>query len=213
MKSDRADGLWPTVVCDELGRALGLVYSNRDSVRQAIETRRGVYWSRSRNSLWVKGESSGAAQELVAIGLDCDRDALLFTVRQSGEGFCHLDTWTCWGDDRGLGRLARRLRDRSDIAPEGSYTKRVLEDPKLLRAKLLEEARELGAARGTDQVVWEAADVFYFTLVALARAGVPLADVAAELDRRSMKIVRRKGDAKPEGHAHATSPTPTEDDA
>lgn len=198
MKSDRPDGLWPTVVCDEHGRALGIVYSNLESVKEAVRTRRGVYWSRSRDALWVKGESSGALQELVGIALDCDRDALKFIVRQSGSGFCHKNTWTCWGEDQGLGGLARRLRDRADIAPEGSYTKRVLEDPKLLRAKLIEEARELGAARGTDQVVWEAADVFYFTLVSLARAGVPLADVEAELDRRSLKVVRRRGDAKPE---------------
>ncbi len=170
-----------------------------------MRTRRGVYWSRSRNALWLKGETSGALQELLSIGLDCDRDALKFVVRQSGSGFCHQNTWTCWGEDRGLGGLARRLRDRADIAPEGSYTKRVLEDPKLLRAKLIEEARELGAARGTDQVVWEAADVFYFTLVSLARAGVPLADVEAELDRRSLKVVRRRGDPKPE--------LPEEDDA
>lgn len=207
IKSDRIDGLWPTVVCDEHGRALGLVYSNLASVREAVRSRRGVYWSRSRNALWIKGESSGALQELIRIDLDCDRDALRFTVRQSGAGFCHEDTWTCWGEDRGLGGLARRLRDRVEIAPEGSYTRRVLDDPKLLRAKLIEEARELGAARGTDQVVWEAADVFYFTLVALARSGVPLADVEAELDRRSLKVVRRRGDAKPEPHKH------TEDEA
>ncbi len=198
MISDRPDGLWPTVVVDEQGRALGLCYSNARSVREAVKARRGIYWSRSRNSLWIKGETSGAQQELLNIGLDCDRDALRFTVRQSGAGFCHEDTWTCWGEDRGLAGLARRLRDRADIAPEGSYTKRVLEDPKLLRAKLIEEARELGAARGTDQVVWEAADVFYFTLVALARNGVPLADVEAELDRRALKVVRRRGDMKPE---------------
>ena len=198
LKSDRPDGLWPTVVCDEHARALGLVYSNAESVREAVRSRRGVYWSRSRNKLWVKGEESGATQELLGVSLDCDRDALRFIVRQTTPGFCHEHTWTCWGEDRGLGGLARRLRDRADIAPEGSYTKRVLEDPKLLRAKLIEEARELGAARGTDQVVWEAADVFYFTLVSLARAGVPLADVEAELDRRSLKVVRRRGDPKPE---------------
>lgn len=197
LKSDRPDGLFPTVVVDEHQRALGLVYSSRESIREAVKTRRGVYFSRSRNALWVKGESSGAVQELLGIALDCDRDALRFTVRQTDPGFCHEQTWTCWGHDHGLAGLARRLRDRVGVAPEGSYTKRVLEDPKLLRAKLLEEARELAQARGTDQVQWEAADVFYFTLVALARAGVPLADVEAELDRRSRKIVRRKGDAKP----------------
>jgi len=198
-RSDRPDGLFATVVCDEGGRALGLVYSSAESIREAVRTRRGVYWSRSRNALWVKGESSGAMQELLHVGLDCDRDAFRFTVHQNQPGFCHEDTWTCWGDDHGLAGLARRLQDRVGIAPEGSYTRRVLEDPRLLRAKLLEEARELASARGTDHVQWEAADVFYFTLVAMARAGVPLYDVEGELDRRALKVVRRKGDAKPAG--------------
>ncbi|MCC6624237.1 MAG: phosphoribosyl-ATP diphosphatase [Deltaproteobacteria bacterium] len=208
--SDRPDGLWPTVVCDEHGRALGLVYSSAESLREAVKTRRGVYFSRSRDALWVKGESSGAVQELIGVALDCDRDALRFMVRQAAPGFCHLDTWTCWGPDRGVAGLARRLRDRTGIAPEGSYTRRVLEDPKLLRAKLIEEARELATARGTDQVVWEAADVIYFTLVSMARAGVPLSDVEAELDRRSLKVVRRKGDAKP--HLDRLDPMADDDD-
>lgn len=196
--TDRPDGLWPTVVCDPHGRAQGLVYSNAESVREAVRMRRGVYWSRSRNSLWVKGETSGALQELLAIDLDCDRDALRFTVRQRGSGFCHQGTWTCWGEDAGIGGLARRLLERVEAAPAGSYTRRLLDDPKLLRAKLVEEARELASARGTDQVVWETADLFYFSLVSLARAGVPLSDIEAELDRRALKVHRRRGDAKPD---------------
>jgi len=196
-KSDRPDGLYATVVCDEHGGALGLVYSNEESVREAVRLKKGVYWSRSRGGLWQKGESSGASQELIRIDLDCDRDALRFVVRQNGVGFCHQDTWTCWGQDTGLPALARRLMDRVGFAPPGSYTRRLLDDPKLLRAKLIEEARELAQARGTDEVLWEAADVFYFTMVSLARSGVPLSDVGLELDRRARKIVRRKGDAKP----------------
>lgn len=197
-RTDRSDGLYTTVVCDEHGVALGLVYSNDESIREAVRHRRGIYWSRSRGGLWQKGESSGASQELIRIDLDCDRDALRFIVRQHGVGFCHQDTWTCWGQDTGLPALARRLMDRVGFAPPGSYTRRLLDDPKLLRAKLIEEARELAQARGTDEVLWEAADVFYFTMVSLARAGVPLSDVGLELDRRARKIVRRKGDAKPQ---------------
>ncbi len=197
-RSDRPDGLWSTVVCDEHGAALGLVYSNLESLRESVRLRRGVYWSRSRGGLWQKGETSGAFQELLRIDLDCDRDAFRFTVRQHGAGFCHENTWTCWGPGTGLPALARRLMDRVGFAPPGSYTRRLLDDPKLLRAKLIEEARELAQARGTDEVLWEAADVFYFTMVSLARAGVPLSDVGLELDRRARKIVRRKGDAKPQ---------------
>jgi phosphoribosyl-AMP cyclohydrolase / phosphoribosyl-ATP pyrophosphohydrolase len=196
VSSDRQDGLFPTVVCDERGVALGLAYSNRESVRKAVETRRGVYHSRKRG-LWEKGASSEAFQELLRIDLDCDRDTLRFVVRQHGEGFCHLNTWTCWGDDIGLGSLARRLAARHEAAPEGSYTARLLSDPRLLEAKLLEEARELATADGSAEVTWEAADLLYFALVAMARAGVPLDAVEQELDRRSRKVSRRAGDAKP----------------
>jgi phosphoribosyl-AMP cyclohydrolase len=145
--SDRADGLWPTVVVDERGVALGLVYSSRESVREAVRRRMGVYQSRSRG-LWVKGETSGATQDLIRIDLDCDRDSPRFVVRQRGPGFCHLDTRTCWGEDAGLGRLERTLASRKAAAPEGSYTAKLLADPALLGAKLREEAGELAEAGG-----------------------------------------------------------------
>lgn len=195
LRSDRPDGLWPTVVVDEHGRALGLAWSDAESLREAIETRRGVYRSRKRG-LWIKGESSGATQALLRADLDCDRDALRFTVRQQPPGFCHESTWTCWGDLGGLPTLARRLAARAESAPPGSYTRRLLDDPTLLRAKLLEEAGELADAENPDAVAWEAADLIYFALVAAARAGVPLADIEAELDRRARKVTRRPGDAK-----------------
>src|SRR5690606_40308858 len=85
LASDRPDGLWPTVVVDEGGAALGLAWSSRESLRQAIDTGRGVYQSRSRG-LWVKGETSGASQELLMVSADCDRDSLRFVVRQHGTG-------------------------------------------------------------------------------------------------------------------------------
>jgi phosphoribosyl-ATP pyrophosphohydrolase/phosphoribosyl-AMP cyclohydrolase len=197
LTSDRADGLWSTVVTDEYGRALGLTWSDIDSLRRAVDGRCGAYHSR-RHGLWVKGETSGNTQELLRVDLDCDRDALRFTVRQSGEGFCHTGRWTCWGDDMGLPRLARRLVDRVAQAPEGSYTERLLGDPSLLAAKLIEEARELAAAHTPDHVAAEAADVIYFAMVAMARAGVSLEEVETVLARRERRLSRRKGDAKPE---------------
>jgi phosphoribosyl-ATP pyrophosphohydrolase len=190
--SDRGDGLWPTVVVDELGVALGLAYSSSESLRVAVEQSRGVYQSRSRG-LWVKGETSGATQELVRVDADCDRDALRFTVRQRGRGFCHRDTRTCWGPDGGLGALQRRLVKRLEEAPEGSFTARLAGDSDLLAAKLVEEARELGAASDRENVVWEAADLMYFTAAAIASRGISLAEVMAELDRRALKTRRRDG--------------------
>ena len=94
LKSDRPDGMWPTVICDPLGIALGLAYSNEESLRHAIATRHGTYWSRSRNELWVKGATSGATQQLLGIRLDCDSDCLRFTVTQDPPGFCHKNTHT-----------------------------------------------------------------------------------------------------------------------
>ena len=195
LTSDRPDGLWPTVVVDERGIALGLAWSDAKSLGEAVRTGRGIYHSRSRG-LWIKGETSGARQELLRVDLDCDRDALRFTVTQNDPGFCHNHTRTCWGDDRGVAALARRLASRAATAPEGSYTRRLLDDPGLLRAKLAEEAGELAAAETPAEVAHEAADLLYFTLTAMARARIPLADVAAELDRRALKITRRPGDAK-----------------
>lgn len=196
LASDRPDGLFATVVVDEHQRALGLCWSNVESLREALRTGTGVYWSRKRG-LWRKGESSGATQELLAVDLDCDRDALRFTVRQSGAGFCHLGTESCWGPLGGAATLAKRLAERASAAPGGSYTARLLGDPDLLRAKLLEEAEELAEASGPDAVAGEVADVIYFALVAAARGGVSLADVERRLDRRSRRVTRRRGDAKP----------------
>jgi phosphoribosyl-AMP cyclohydrolase / phosphoribosyl-ATP pyrophosphohydrolase len=187
LRSERTDGLWPTVVVDELGVALGLAWSGRESLHQAIETRRGVYQSRSRG-LWVKGETSGATQELLAVDLDCDRDSIRFVVRQN-EGFCHRGTRSCWGEDRGLGRLERRLSGIARTRPEGSNTVRLLDDPDLLDAKLAEELSELTAPEA--DVTEEAADLLYFLLVKTRAAGVNLEDIARTLDRRERRVYRR----------------------
>jgi len=191
--SDRPDGLWPTVVCDEHGAALGLVYSSAESLAAAVEERRGTYWSRSRGELWRKGATSGAVQELLRIDADCDRDALRFTVRQRGSGFCHLDTRSCWGPDRGLGALERRLADRIANPVANSYTDQLVRNPSLLAAKLAEEAGELAEATAPADVAWEAADVLYFTLTTLAARGVPLEAATRELDRRALTVRRRDG--------------------
>lgn len=192
-----ADALWPTVVVDAGQRALGLVWSNAESLRAAIDEGRGVYFSRSRQSLWRKGETSGATQRLIQVDLDCDRDALRFTVEQDGPGFCHRGTRSCWGAAGGLSQLESTLRERQINAPDGSYVRRLLDDDTLLAAKLREEADELiDAGVNRDEVVHEAADVIFFTVVAMQRAGVSIADIERELERRQRKVSRRPGHAK-----------------
>lgn len=188
-----AGEVWPTVVCDESGCTLGLVWSTRESLRQAIARRRGIYWSRSRQEIWEKGAASGNMQELVRVDLDCDRDALRFTVRQGGAGFCHLDRRSCWPPPVAfdLADLERTITDRIARPVAGSGTTRLLAEPGLLAAKLREEAEELARADSAEDVVRETADVLYMALVALARGGGTLAGVRAELARRHRAVNRR----------------------
>jgi phosphoribosyl-ATP pyrophosphohydrolase len=183
--------VWPTLVCDEAGRTLGLVWSTRESLARAVAESRGIYWSRSRQSLWVKGETSGNSQQLVRVDLDCDRDALRFTVRQAGTGFCHLNRPSCWPSEFDLPDLERALADRIARPVAGSGTAQLLADRELLAAKLREEADELARAASSEDVVRETADVFYMALVALTRGGGTLADVRAELARRHRAVSRR----------------------
>jgi phosphoribosyl-ATP pyrophosphohydrolase/phosphoribosyl-AMP cyclohydrolase len=190
------EGPWPTVVCDELGSALGLVWSTRASIATAVRERRGVYWSRSRTELWRKGDTSGATQELVRIDLDCDRDALRFTVRQRGDGFCHRRTESCWDGGASLSRLERTIEARLRSGDEDSGTRKLGASPVLLASKLVEEASELALADGADEAVHEAADLVYMALVALRARGGDLERVLRELERRSRRVSRRPMVAK-----------------
>ncbi len=191
LTSDRPDGLWPTIVTNDRGQSLGLAYSNSESLSATIETGDVHYWSRSRGELWQKGLSSGATQRLIRMDTDCDDDTLRYTVSQAGRGFCHLDQTTCFGDLDGLSELERRLFDRVANAPEGSFTKRLFEDRELLAGKITEEAQELNEATDRSDIVHEAADVIFFVMTRLAAEGVPLREIEAELDRRSLKVTRR----------------------
>lgn len=222
LTSDRPDGLFPTIVTssNHSSRPLGLVYSSRESVAESINTARGVYQSR-KHGLWRKGETSGSTQEVVAIRADCDSDALEFEVVQSGSGFCHLGTTRCFGSGEleGVAKLEDTLLARQKDAPVGSYTARLFGDDALLSSKIMEEAEELCEAKTPEEVAFEAADLVYFAMVRCAKAGVRWKDVEAALDKKSQKVKRRKGDAKPKWDKSAaaaaalpasTTKTPTE---
>jgi phosphoribosyl-ATP pyrophosphohydrolase/phosphoribosyl-AMP cyclohydrolase/histidinol dehydrogenase len=199
MRTDRPDGLYTTVVCTRNNEALGLVYSSVSSIIAAFECGRGVYYSRSRNGLWRKGDTSGHYQILHRLDVDCDGDALRFLVTQCGgvtACFCHLYTYTCWGEANGLRELERTMQDRLRNAPEGSYTKRLFDDPELLRNKLVEEAQELSEAETKEEIASELADVLYFAMARAVKAGVSIDDAVANLDKKARKVTRRKGDAK-----------------
>jgi phosphoribosyl-ATP pyrophosphohydrolase/phosphoribosyl-AMP cyclohydrolase/histidinol dehydrogenase len=193
--SDRSDGLFTTLVTDERGTALGLVYSNAKSVEESLRLGRGVYQSRKRG-LWYKGDSSGDIQVLKRVSLDCDSDCIRFVVEQKGNGFCHLGTASCFGHYSGLSRLQQTLTGRKANAPAGSYTARLFSDSALLKAKIMEEAGELCDATVKEDIAFEAADLFYFALTKCVAAGVTLEDVERNLDAKGLKVKRRKGDAK-----------------
>ena len=197
--SDRSDGLFPTIVSSytQGGRSLGLVYSSRESVAQSILTGKGVYQSR-KHGLWEKGKTSGATQEVVRIRIDCDSDALEFSVIQHGSGFCHLPQPSCFGSIDGLSALESTLTARLASAPQGSYTRRLFNDQELLRAKIKEEADELCRAETKEEIAFEAADLFYFALTRCVAAGVTLRDIEEVLNKKAAKVTRRPGNAKPE---------------
>ncbi|POY72511.1 putative Histidinol dehydrogenase [Rhodotorula taiwanensis] len=206
LRSDRTDGLFVTipVSLSSVTTPLGLVYSSAESIAHSILSGNAVYYSRSRNGLWRKGETSGAMQRVERIRFDCDADALEFGVVECGpqgekEGFCHVPEQTsCFGGVGGLAELEATLKKRMAEAPAGSYTKRLFDEPLLLRAKIMEEAGEVCDATTAEELASEVADLLYFTMTRAVANGVSLKDVQAVLDKRSLKVTRRKGDAKPE---------------
>jgi len=108
-----------------------------------------------------------------------------------------LNTHTCFGDGKGLTALEQTLQSRKESAPPGSYTAKLFQNPDLLHSKIMEEADELCSAKTKDEIAWEAADLIYFALVKCIANGVSLTDIESHLDKRSKKITRRPGNAKP----------------
>jgi phosphoribosyl-ATP pyrophosphohydrolase/phosphoribosyl-AMP cyclohydrolase len=179
---DWSKGLIPTVTCDEAGQVLMLAYSSRESLQRTFQTGTMWYFSRSRDRLWMKGETSGNTQALVALRADCDRDTILAAVKPGGPA-CHLGDYSCFGRRRfSWHELYAVVEDRLKNPVQGSYTASLTDST--VREKILEEAREVVEAAERDHVTWEAADVLYFVTVLMAREGVSIEDVMNELRRR-----------------------------
>jgi phosphoribosyl-AMP cyclohydrolase / phosphoribosyl-ATP pyrophosphohydrolase len=192
----KSDGLLPAVIQHAAtGAVLMLGYMNREALRETLGRRRVVFFSRSRQRLWEKGETSGHFLELVQIRTDCDRDTLLVTAWPRGP-VCHLGTATCFGDEpltagerlAFLGTLegviARRIAER----PEGSYTARLFaQGSKRIAQKVGEEGLEVAlaaVAETDDKVIAESADLLFHLLVLLKSRGLPFERVLAELQSR-----------------------------
>ncbi len=194
-------GLLPVVAQDAAtGEVLMLAWANADALRLTLETGRAHYWSRSRGELWMKGATSGNAQRLEDVRLDCDGDAVLYRVRQNGPA-CHTGERTCFHrmvvDDAlaaapdarpVLARIERMVAARDAERPEGSYTTYLFAQglDKVLK-KVGEEATETIIAaknEGTDGLRAESADLLYHLVVLWRAKGLPLDELWSELDRR-----------------------------
>ena len=190
---EKGAGLVPAIVqnADTL-QVLMLGYMNADAFAKTQETGLVTFYSRSRKTLWTKGETSGNSLALVAMTVDCDKDTVLVKARPVGPT-CHTGTVSCFGEDGadGVGFLAyleTLIEGRKTSDPESSYTAQLLQGP-LRRAaqKVGEEGVETAlaaVAETDDKLVREAADLFYHTLVLLAAKDVKLEAVIAELKGR-----------------------------
>ncbi|MDD8020977.1 MAG: phosphoribosyl-AMP cyclohydrolase [Acidobacteriota bacterium] len=186
--------LLPTIVSDEEGRTLMLAWSSKESLRKTLQTGEAWYFSRSRNRLWRKGESSGNKQLLRSVRSDCDGDTVKLTVKQTGSGACHRGSYSCFGDrEFRLEDLYQVVKDRLQSPRAGSYTAQL--DERKVREKILEEAQELITAGSRPEVIWEAADLIYFITVLLAKEKIDLKAVSGELARRRRKKSKGGQDA------------------
>ena len=188
-------GLVPCVVQDWLsGEILMLAYMNAEALQRTRETGEMHFWSRSRGELWHKGATSGNVQRVKAIRYDCDADALLALVAPAGPA-CHTGERTCFyrgelepaAPHEVLPTLERTIASRKAQRPDGSYTARLLADPRWIGEKVQEEAEEVARAAREEsdaRVAEEAADVLYHLCVLLASRGLRLADAERVLDGR-----------------------------
>ncbi len=190
-------GLIPAVVQDvRTRRVLMVAWMNEESLRTSMEKELTCFWSRSRNELWLKGDTSGNYQHIVSIATDCDRDTLLVLVEPDGPA-CHLGTESCFeyplweSGSRGdftLGGLMELLAGRKKDRPEGSYTTYLFDKglDKILK-KVGEESTEvIIAAKAEDkkETIYEIADLAYHVMVLMTEAGITLEEVRQELASR-----------------------------
>jgi phosphoribosyl-ATP pyrophosphohydrolase/phosphoribosyl-AMP cyclohydrolase len=192
---DKGAGLLPTVVQDaDSGAVLMLGYMNRESLRATLANKRVTFFSRSKNRLWTKGDTSGHFLDVVSVQADCDQDSLLITADPKGPT-CHTGAQSCFGDvltdAQGVSFLTRleaviaqRIRDR----PDGSYTARLWsEGPTRIAQKVGEEGVEVALAAVTqpdDRLIGESADLLFHLALLLKSRNLSLADAVKELEQR-----------------------------
>ena len=193
---EKMGGLVPAIIQDAMTKnVLMLGFMNEDAYQKTVETGHVTFWSRTRQTLWTKGETSGHFLNLVDMKVDCDNDTLLVKVNPIGPT-CHTGTDTCWGEENVLkdssmlflSELQDFINKRKEEMPEGSYTTKLFHDGiNKIAQKVGEEALEtvIEATNGTsDHLIYEASDLLYHLLVLLTEKGMRIEDVATELQKR-----------------------------
>lgn len=191
---DKLGGLVPAIVQDARTKnVLMLGFMNREAYDKTVATGKVTFWSRTRNCLWTKGETSGNYLNLVEVRNDCDKDTLLVKAIPDGPT-CHTGTDTCWGEDNSanpllfLTELQDFIEKRHEEMPEGSYTTSLFRKGiNRIAQKVGEEALEtvIEATNGSnDKMVYEASDLLYHLIVMLTEKGLRIEDVAGELQKR-----------------------------
>ncbi|MBM6993259.1 MAG: bifunctional phosphoribosyl-AMP cyclohydrolase/phosphoribosyl-ATP diphosphatase HisIE [Prevotella sp.] len=191
---EKTNGLVPAIVQDAVTKnVLMLGYMNQEAYDKTVETKKVTFWSRSRNCLWTKGETSGNFLHLVSIAVDCDNDTLLVRVHPDGPT-CHKGTDTCWGEENHLNpilflsELQDFINKRHEEMPEGSYTTSLFKKGvNKMAQKVGEEAVEaiIEATNGNDEnLVYESSDMIYHLIVLLTSKGLRIEDIAQELAKR-----------------------------
>ena len=199
---EKMGGLVPAIIQDANTRnVLMLGFMNEEAYEKTLLTGKVTFWSRTRQTLWTKGETSGHYLELVSMAIDCDNDTLLVKVIPHGPT-CHTGTDTCWGEENTalqgsplqenalsfLSELQDFIEKRHEEMPEGSYTTRLFHDGvNKMAQKLGEEALEtvIEATNGTNnKLVYEASDMLYHLMVLLTSKGLRIDDIATELQKR-----------------------------
>ena len=185
-KAADSGGLLPLIAQNRDGQILMTGFADREAVAESFKRGNLCFHSRTRDSLWMKGEHSGNILRLLRMRADCDRDAILATVESAGP-VCHTGAFSCFETGRrySLEFLQALIAERFRSPKPGSYTATL--DDELVREKVMEEAEELCGAAGRDEIVWEAADLLYFTMVLATRAGISVEEIFNELDRRHKK--------------------------
>lgn len=192
---DKMNGLVPVIVTDNItGQVLMLGFMNREAVHKTIAENKVTFYSRSKERLWTKGETSGNYLELIDIKIDCDNDTLLITANPKGNT-CHLDQYSCFGLENENYKFLKYLDDliktRKKELPENSYTTKLFKQGEnRIIQKVGEEAIEtVIAAKNNDreELINESADLLFHLLVMLNQKEIPFNDVISELEKRHRK--------------------------